>query len=372
MGVGVGVGVGVGRRRGPRRRNRNGSDNRRGRRGRSRHRRRRGPRGRRGRRSGRRGRGGRRSGRGRRRRGRRNRRGHRRRRAPHGYARSGRGSGLVGRLTPDPPETGGGGAEHEHGRDHQGPVAAGRAPRWRALHAGATRGRGGTLGRGLRPSSHGLLLGGRELGEVGEVLRAPLRRALETAHDRARELARQVGRDVRERGRQLAARAADEHLPGDGTCRVDVGLRRGRAPLDALRSRVAGLRRAALGPRQVAAEVVPDLDVRGLERGEDLPPVVHRVQGLAQPLDEAQPVGEGVILSEPRVELHVAEGRLAGAGHRVKRRPHFSSPAATGRLRPRVRTPAARGTFPPGAGRRAPRARRRESACRTQRPRGRS
>ena len=186
------------------------------------------------------------------------------------------------------------GAEHQRRRDQEGEVAARGPPRRRARCGGAAHGLRRASGVRLRPPSRGLLLGGRELGEVGQVLRAPLGRALQAPHDRARELARQVGRDFRERGRQLAARAADDHLPGDRARRVDVGLQRGRPPFVALRSGVAGLRRAALGGREVTPEVARDLDPRGLERGEGLAPVVDRVQGLAQPLDEAQPLGERV------------------------------------------------------------------------------
>ena len=220
---------------------------------------------------------------------------------------SGRGDAIRS-LPLDPPEAQGRGAEHQQRRDQEGPVAAGRPPRRRALGGGAARGRGRARAVRLRPLSHGLLLGGRELGEVGQVLRAPLRRALQATHDRARELARQVGRDVRQWGRQLAARAADEHLPGDRARRVDVGRRRGRPPFDALRSRIAGLRRAALGAREVAPQVARDLDPGGIERGEELAPVVDRVQGLAQPLDDAQPLGERVILPDPGIELHDARG----------------------------------------------------------------
>jgi len=35
---------------------------------------------------------------------------------------------------------------------------------------------------------------------------------------------------------------------------------------------------------------------------------VDRVQGLAQPLDDAQALGERVILSDPSLELHHSKG----------------------------------------------------------------
>ena len=101
--------------------------------------------------------------------------------------------------------------------------------------------------------------------------------------------------------------------------RVDVGLGRGRPALEPLGGRVAGLRLAALRPREVARQVGAELDAGRVERGEHLAAVVHRVQGLAQPLDEAEPLDGGVFLSEPGVELHAATRRLAGPGGTVKR-----------------------------------------------------
>ena len=130
---------------------------------------------------------------------------------------------------------GGGGGDDEQRGDQREACGCGTAASG-ACAPGVGPGRGrARLGGEPRPALQALLVGGGELGEVGEVLRPPLRGPLQAAHHGARDLAWQVRRHVVERRRQLAARAADERLPGDGARRVDVGLGRGRPPLQALR-----------------------------------------------------------------------------------------------------------------------------------------
>jgi hypothetical protein len=94
-----------------------------------------------------------------------------------------------------PPEAEGRGENHQQRRDEQGQVAAGLPLGRHSQRGSAARGRGCALGDGLPSPPHGLLVGGRELGEVVRSTGATGRRS--GTHDRARE-ARGGQGDVRE------------------------------------------------------------------------------------------------------------------------------------------------------------------------------